>query len=175
MALHACKECGQQISSDAKVCPHCGKKTSAGTGCLVIFGLLILLVIVANRVTSVGNDTSSARSAGSAGSPGAVGAVNPKQVALAQTKLTFEWGKEGFGDIMIANFVVKNDSNYNIKDLEITCNHFAKSGTRIDSNTRTIYDIVKAHSTRRFTKFNMGFIHTQAAKSECSITDLAIN
>ena len=44
MSLHPCKECGQQISSDAKACPHCGKKqgTSTGMGCLILIGLLIL-------------------------------------------------------------------------------------------------------------------------------------
>ena len=26
MALRPCKECGHQVSSDAKFCPHCGKK-----------------------------------------------------------------------------------------------------------------------------------------------------
>jgi hypothetical protein len=29
---------------------------------------------------------------------------------------------------------------------------------------------VKAHSKRRFPNFNMGFIHSQARKSACSIT-----
>jgi zinc-ribbon domain len=48
MALRPCKECGQQISSDAKFCPHCGKKrsTTAGVGCLVLLGLLILLAAI---------------------------------------------------------------------------------------------------------------------------------
>ena len=43
MALVKCKECGQQISTDAKACPSCGKKrTSSGTmGCAVI--LLVCL------------------------------------------------------------------------------------------------------------------------------------
>ena len=26
MALKKCKECGGQVSSDAKICPHCGAK-----------------------------------------------------------------------------------------------------------------------------------------------------
>jgi hypothetical protein len=75
---------------------------------------------------------------------------------------------------MVADFTVENNSSYNIKDLEITCHHFAKSGTQIDSNTRTIYDVVKAHSTKKFMKFNMGFIHSQAAQSSCAVKDLSI-
>jgi len=37
MALAECKECGGQISSKAKVCPHCGKKKSNGCGTLFLF------------------------------------------------------------------------------------------------------------------------------------------
>jgi hypothetical protein len=58
MSIGACKECGHQISSDAKVCPQCGKKQqlSAGAGCLAIIGVLILLGIVGS-LTQHKNDT----------------------------------------------------------------------------------------------------------------------
>jgi len=48
MALRPCKECGQKISTDAKVCPQCGKKQTrgAGIGCLVILGIFFLPAIV---------------------------------------------------------------------------------------------------------------------------------
>ncbi len=165
MALRACKECGQKISSDAKSCPHCGKKVGMGAGssCLVVVGVLILLAVI----PFVMKDHSGSREGGNT-------AVDTKQTALSQVKLDFKWSKGGFGSVMEADFVVKNDSDYSIKDFEVTCNHFAKSGTRIDSNTRTIYEVVKAHSTKKFPNFNMGFIHSQAASSSCGITDLSI-
>ncbi|HET6843880.1 MAG TPA: hypothetical protein VFK06_19710 [Candidatus Angelobacter sp.] len=52
MALRPCKECKQQISSDAKICPHCGKKVgiSAGAACLVIIILLFLIGYSAHRL-----------------------------------------------------------------------------------------------------------------------------
>ena len=100
-------------------------------------------------------------------------AINPKQIALSLTSLDFNWRKEGFGNIMEADFTVKNGSNWDIKDFEITCHHFSNSGTEIDRNTRIVYDIVKANSTKKFKNFNMGFIHSQAVKSSCSITDLS--
>jgi hypothetical protein len=97
-----------------------------------------------------------------------------KQTALAQVKLDYKWRMTGFGNVMEADFTVKNDSSLNLKDFEITCNHFAKSGTQIDSNKRTIFDVVGAHSTKKFPNFNMGFIHAQAASSSRQITDLSI-
>lgn len=46
MALKACKECGKEISSDAKACPHCGKKTNhLGCGSVVVIVLFIFFMI----------------------------------------------------------------------------------------------------------------------------------
>jgi hypothetical protein len=100
--------------------------------------------------------------------------VNPKTIALSQLKFDYRWRKGGFGSVMEADFTLKNNSDHDIKDFEITCEHFAKSGTLIDRNKRTIYDVVKAHATRKFPNFNMGFIHSQAASSSCAVTDLSI-
>jgi len=60
MALTKCKECGQQISSKAESCPHCGVKVKAESiGCLgavvVIFGLLW----VASSIVPSHNDQTS--------------------------------------------------------------------------------------------------------------------
>jgi RNA polymerase subunit RPABC4/transcription elongation factor Spt4 len=52
MALKKCKECGTEISSEAKTCPKCGKPSTAtslqGLGCaLTIIGLVIILLVLA--------------------------------------------------------------------------------------------------------------------------------
>ena len=71
MSLRPCKECKQPISSDAKVCPHCGKKVGigAGTGCLIVLGVLIGLGVIGSLTSS-----RSGRSGSSSSSPGASGA-----------------------------------------------------------------------------------------------------
>jgi hypothetical protein len=50
MALIKCKECGNQISSDATACPNCGKpvkKTSAtASGCLVVIVVVVVLGMI---------------------------------------------------------------------------------------------------------------------------------
>lgn len=47
MALVQCHECGQQISTDAKACPHCGAKPRyrPSLGFVLIAGLLIVFGI----------------------------------------------------------------------------------------------------------------------------------
>lgn len=98
---------------------------------------------------------------------------DPSEQPMQTTKLeAFSWYKGGFGSIMMANFTIRNDGDITVKDLEIQCTHSAPSGTEIDSNTRTIYEIVPPHSRRQFRNFNMGFIAEQVASSSCEIRKL---
>jgi len=69
MALHACKECGKDISTKAKECPHCGapvkETTHSKTGCLVlILSAVIVLIffIFSNYFVGDSQHTSSKRS-----------------------------------------------------------------------------------------------------------------
>ncbi len=44
MALVTCKECGKEISSEAKVCPHCGvRRINVAARALITIPLLIFL------------------------------------------------------------------------------------------------------------------------------------
>lgn len=57
MSLINCKECGKEISSSAKKCPHCGvRRTSSLTmGCLIIIVLLVVLPIIGKGLFNVLN------------------------------------------------------------------------------------------------------------------------
>ena len=49
MALIKCKECGEEVSAQAKTCPHCGVKNpgvSAKSGCLGFIGLCFVVAVV---------------------------------------------------------------------------------------------------------------------------------
>lgn len=83
-------------------------------------------------------------------------------------RLWYQWWKEG-SSLMQGNFVVYNDNGYDIKDVEIACVHYGNSGTEIDRNVRTIYEVIPAGERKGVSGFNMGFIHSQAARSKCSI------
>jgi len=48
MSLIHCKECGREISSEAKACPHCGAPIKKeGLGCLSLIGIVVGLGFVA--------------------------------------------------------------------------------------------------------------------------------
>lgn len=99
-------------------------------------------------------------------------APNNADSALERTRLEFKGHKEA--GLLYVDFTVTNDGPYPVKDIEIECVHFGKSGTQIDSNERTIYDVVAAHGRKKFNRFNMGFIHSQATKTRCSIVKLKV-
>jgi len=165
MALTKCKECGEEISKKAEKCPKCGAPQKKRTS---IVTWLVTILVVFWAVGYFSGNPGSGTSSTTASAP------SPKKIAMENVELDFSWGKEGFGNVMEANFTITNNSEYQIKDIEITCTHYAKSGTRIDSNERTIFDVVPAKSKKKLDKFNMGFIHSQAEKTGCVITDLKV-
>jgi hypothetical protein len=170
MSEKKCRYCAMMIPKEAKICPHCRKRQGLSWPVKILLTLigLALLPSFIRGITEYEKAKSTTSSTTSHD-------LSSKQEALSSVKLKYNWGKAGFDNVMEANFTIENQSKYDIKDLEIKCTHFAKSGTVIDSNTRTIYDIVKAKSKKKFDKFNMGFIHSQANSSICEITDLKVN
>lgn len=97
-----------------------------------------------------------------------------KTFVLQSVSLDFNWRKGAFDEVMIANFTLHNPTQYRFKDFEIKCTHSAPSGTVIDSNTRTIYEVVDPNSAKKVPNMNMGFIHSQVTRSVCQITDLVV-
>jgi hypothetical protein len=147
--------------------------TGAGGGWAVAGLLLLACFANLGDVFSGGRHQTSAfsdRSASSSPSP----APDPKEILLNKVKLDFRWHKDGFGNVMIADFTLKNPTQYRFKDFEIKCIHSAPSGTQIDSNTQTIYEVVEPRSTKVVKDMNMGFINSQASKSDCEIIDLVL-
>lgn len=68
MALKPCKECGKEISTEATVCPHCGKKsptTGAMTPSRGAMGCIVVVVVLA--ILSAIGTHSSENSSGTAG------------------------------------------------------------------------------------------------------------
>jgi hypothetical protein len=134
-----------------------------------LFCLFLALLFIATLLP----DKPKASAAVTAGAP--VRQLTPHGLALQSTAIAKYHGrKDEVGSILYESFTIRNDGDAAVKDLKIKCEHEAPSGTVIDSNTRTIYEIVPAHKSRTFPNFNMGFINPQATKSGCLIEDLAL-
>ena len=86
----------------------------------------------------------------------------------------FSWSKGKFGRVMRANFSIKNSLSWPVKDIKVQCVDSAPSGTIIDSNERTIYERIESKKTKRIKNFDMGFIHSQAARSGCTVVGVVV-
>lgn len=167
MALKKCRECGSEVSTKAKACPHCGAVKPVSRN-----SLLVMVIAVALLVWFIGDKAGDRRSTYSVTPP----QPSPKAVAIAKVSLEdWGWRKGGFDNIMVIDGTIKNSSPHNIKDFTLQCSHFSNSGTRIDSNERVIYESVAAGKSIKIKDFNMGFIHTQAVRTDCRITDLVVH
>ena len=85
----------------------------------------------------------------------------------------FSWQKLAFGSVMTATFVIYNQNKFEVKDITVTCKHAANSGTKIDSNKRTVYERINANGYHSVVNLNMGFIHSAATSSTCQVTDFS--
>ncbi|MBW8891986.1 MAG: zinc ribbon domain-containing protein [Burkholderiales bacterium] len=166
-----CRECGTEVSDQAKVCPKCGvsrpvRKTSLLVKLLaVLFGLFIL-----GRIFGGGAGSGSPSTSSSEPSP-----PDPKAVALDSVKLEkLNWTKGGFDSVMLLTTTIKNGGARSVKDLVIECTHYSNSGTRIDSNKKTVFERIDAGKSFRLKEFGMGFIHSQASSTSCAVVDLVL-
>ena len=168
-----CGACKKSFLKSENVCPQCGKKRKRLSVIQVGGGILGGLFLI-GWLNSPKEDgvTSNASVNQEQIKPPSKAAL--KEIIAGKISLDYIWTKGGFGSIMEADFRVKNNSDYSIKDIEIQCNHYAKSGTKIDSNSRTMYDVIGPNSTKSYQNFNMGFIHDQANTTSCLVKNFSL-
>lgn len=83
MALQPCKECGNEVSTLAPACPHCGKADPTGAalvraqkGCLGCGGIIVALMII-GFLSRGGSDSGIQTQPHSSAAPAAAGSSNP--------------------------------------------------------------------------------------------------
>jgi hypothetical protein len=83
----------------------------------------------------------------------------------------WSWSRSGFGVVMVANFRVRNENPFSVKDLKFECTLAGNSGTRIGSATQTVYERIEPGHTKLLSHVNIGFINQQSATGGCHIAD----
>jgi hypothetical protein len=173
MAIGKCRECGAEVSDQAKVCPKCGvskpiKKTSI---IVKLLGALFLIALLQNIFLQSTPSTSSTNSPSIAETP----KLTPKEEAMQSVKLeNWTWHTGGFDTVMMLNAKIVNKGSRDVKDIEIQCTHFAGSDTVIDKSKKIVYELLKAGKSVSIKDFSMGFVHSQAKSTSCRITDLVL-
>ena len=81
---------------------------------------------------------------------------------------------DGFGTVAILNCKIKNNSDFDFKDIIIKVTYFGESGTEINDKEDTILKIVKAHSMLNVKEFNLGYVNQQFAKYKVRILSATV-
>jgi hypothetical protein len=131
MAMRTCRECGKEISSEAKACPHCGVRDpgrrgihiSTAGGCAIIGGLLVLTCVY--FVSQESNTVS--RSSAVLNQPTQPPISNTPQLVLKSWSWSMEYGyAKGVGQ-------VKNVSNQPLRNVEAVATFYDAKGNFITS------------------------------------------
>jgi hypothetical protein len=78
----------------------------------IVFGLIILGLII-NVITNKNSSTPPTATTGTSGAPS-------RESVLRKIRIeTFNWYKSGFDNVMLADFVFKNDNEFPVKDLTV--------------------------------------------------------
>jgi hypothetical protein len=112
--------------------------------------------------------------------PGARPTVSPEQAALrraqdaaslVQLKM-FSW-KQGF-DLATADFGFDNQNDFEVYDLQVSCEFLGPSGTALNTHNAAIYDRIPANAFQTFKGVKIGLVHSQVSRATCRLTDVKI-
>ena len=98
----------------------------------------------------------------------------PAQVKVEKILPVIEklhWKKGGSDNVIIAHFLLVNRSKTTWKDVMVSCDGNAKSGTRIGNNTVIIFEMLNPGGTKQVDDFNLGIIDSQVDQVSCRVMD----
>lgn len=108
------------------------------------------------------------RVAHSGGEPAAAG-TQPEYPERFVRIAAFNWSKAVSGLTIQANLTIESALPFALKEVEIACAQFARSGVEIDSNGRRIAEVVPARGRLQVKALDIGPIHPQAGSSGCRV------
>ena len=165
MALINCKECGESISKKADKCPKCGAPQKKRTSSITWIAALTLGALFFGYLSK---EHAPGTAATTASAP-----VKTEESSFDATlnnlKLDYTIGKAGFGNILQGNFTVTNSNKFPVKDIVIRCKNYAKSGTHLNNDEQTIYQVIPKSGKKTFNNVEVGLINPQSDSSSCAI------
>lgn len=189
MAMKTCKECGNEISKSAKVCPHCGKKQKRGRGFAVLLIILGVILAAAGGISG-GSSASSGSSAKSDTQedvpPPEIGTAfvnGPVEITIEEVSLRDEVGTEFWsstpsegGRYVAILWKVKNISEeplsglWEMPDLKLISPSGSEYGVDIDASSSLATE--KEIDSKVLSDLNPGITVKDADAFEVSVEQL---
>lgn len=160
MPLIKCINCGARVNETAKKCYNCGKKPTKNTPFFIYIIFFIAIGVIYNqfsgKIISVFG--------------GGHGASQYSDI-IDDVTVDVSWDSKS-GRVMIADVTVSNNSQSNVKNIKVSCNHYDKSGSRISGKDLVISKTVSVNQDYEIRRQNIGFQDEAINYSECEVTDL---
>ena len=79
------------------------------------------------------------------------------------------WRRGGLGSIALVTLTLRNDNDYAVKDIEISCAFNRSDGGHLTDRTRLIHETVNMKSRKTFARLHVGFVNVNATIVQCSV------
>ena len=79
------------------------------------------------------------------------------------------WRRGGLGSNALVTLTLRNDNDYAVRDIEISCAFTRPDGSRLTDRTRLIHETVNMKSRKTFSRLHVGFVNVNATNAQCSV------
>jgi hypothetical protein len=79
------------------------------------------------------------------------------------------WRRGGLGSNALVTMTLRNNNEYAVKDIDISCAFLRPDGSHLTDRTRLIPDAISMKSRKTFARLHVGFVNVNAAKAKCSL------
>jgi hypothetical protein len=154
LALKPCRECGKEVSTEAKSCPHCGVTSPVRKSQIVVLGCLASLLLVGYCVVNLVNTTTSSVST----SARTASQSQPEPLQAGNWK----WERGEFGNLYIVG-TVKNQSSKQYSYVQVQFNLYDAAGAQVGSAMANVNNL-ESFGTWRYRAIVMDDEHVRSAR-----------
>ncbi|WP_291685947.1 hypothetical protein [Bradyrhizobium sp.] len=79
------------------------------------------------------------------------------------------WRRGGLGSKALITFTLRNNNDYAVRDIAISCAFSRRDGSHLTDRSRVIHDTVDKRSRKTFAGTHVGFVNVNASKAKCSL------
>jgi hypothetical protein len=79
------------------------------------------------------------------------------------------WRRGGLGSKALVTFTLRNDNDYAVRDVEISCAFVRRDGTPLTARSRVLPDTVSMTSRKTFARISVGYVNVNADQAKCSL------
>ena len=78
------------------------------------------------------------------------------------------WRRGGLGSNALVTFTLRNNNDYAVKDIAISCAFSRRDGSHLTDRVRMLAETVNTRSRKTFARLHVGFVNINASKAKCS-------